>query len=1568
MFFRKQRRANSDLPQAGSSSTRSAVASLLSPFSLSRTSSSKTPSNAPNNVESPIPPGPLGLTLLYSPPEPQIDFIFVHGLGGNSRKTWTKESMQSLFWPQEWLPKDPAFKNVRIHSYGYDSEYLKGREDRLNIHHVGKSLLGAISTSPCIANCATRIVTVGHSIGGLVAKKAFILAKQDAVLETLAGRFRAFYFLATPHRGSDSAKLLKNLVKIAYERAYVPNLGRNSASIQVINDEFRHFSADLELWSFYETKHMRHFSSPIVDPESAVLGYPGEKQMPMDADHRSICKFDTSDDANYRLLRNALAWTVNNISAVAPELKLKKRSRIKELKQYLEVSEIMYDDLLTVRQNRLHDSCQWLTAKPSYVEWRDGKSGNDRTLWIKGKPATGKSVLAGYVVDDLRESGLECSYFFFKHGDESKSSIGRCLRSLAFQIASSNIEVGDAILEMQADGIRLDHVDEPTLWRVLFQSCIFPSSTTRHYWVIDALDECFDPPVFFDVMISSIGELVPLRIMVTSLDTASLDLGFSSIPSNLSLSLLISTTDTEQDLRRLVKSKTHALGAVGPEDSSLFVERIVEKAKGSFLWTILVLKELAQCHSKKEINEILEEVPKGMESLYKRILDSMSQATRGKRLAKAILMWAACAIRPMTIEELNGALRLDIDDSFPRLEKSIAALCGQLVVVDKFDRVQMVHETARRFLLSSGFESEFSLDKVKAHTRMAQISLTYFVGEEMQPPRTNPRRSSAGITTRRLDFAAYACTAYSYHLSKADPLSLETFLLVEKFLKSNVLAWIETIADSRNLNQLIRASKHLETYGIACAVSRPPLDPRIKHIQKWIIDLARIPAMFGNALVASPSAIYSLIPPFCPTDSMIFNTNGRGRRLSVVGASTKQWDDRLLCIDFQQAEPSSLCYGDEFVAVGLTSGLISLYHVTSYQEYNVLDHGESISLVAFKSKSDFMATCGMGMLKIWNIRSGKVVHSFDSPPGPLDMGFDGEVLLIASSENYIASWDFTTGTDPILAQRPWNDGPEKRFTPTSECPCVLALFASQGIFAVAWINQPITLWDIEEGAYAGSCGMKNSRRETSSYRVVALAFNPNPNVGLLAVAYVGGDLALLDPFADKQLECIQADCQTLAASPDGRLLAAGGGGGIIHVYEFDTFRLLYRVKSSGSYIKQLAFARNSVRLADIRGSQCTVWEPGALLRDSRSDESRGVTSTSMVEMVSVESKAKITAMVVHPTAEIVFCGMDDGSVVLYSRKTAARLRTLCSHKAPIRLLAWCESKSALMSADASNKILLHAIHKSESQGWLADAAMLFTSRLESNQAAIVDVLVGDAASKFVVSTRESDHMFTLDDGEQRLQQTCSSKPGIRKWILHPQSPLHLVCLDNVEARVYCWADWSQVKSVPLSLNHETMQLKNATLYSMDRDQRILLELSDRDGSVSPSSIVVSDVAYLSLEDEGNRFLPQKLSESADIADQIETAGDKEKTIMTSCSLPMLDTQTASLTSNITHVIGGKLAPGLGGGSSVSEVLRHFFIPHDWFAGERDVVCALAQNDILLTRGSDLAVIRRGFEQAERIVY
>ncbi|CAI7629611.1 unnamed protein product [Penicillium glandicola] len=1584
MFSRKNRRANTEIRPDSSSSSRESTKSSRSLFSLPKTlyRTSTTFSDQAEDVK-----GPLGLNLLYSPPTPDIDFVFIHGLGGSSRKTWSKSPLQSHYWPKEWLPKDPAFKNVRIHSYGYDSYYLKGKEDCLNIHHIGKSFLGALSTSPCIMNSGTSIIFIGHSMGGLVMKKAFILAKQDTRHKTLAERINAFYFLATPHRGSDSAKTLKKLLKVAYDRAYVGDLEPNSGAVQVINDEFRHLSAELELWSFYETQDMRIVNSLIVDPESAVLGYREEKQIPMAADHRSICKFDTPEDPNYALLRNSLASTVSRTATAILELNIKQgRERIKSLRKYLDVSDVLDDDFANVCEARMHGSCGWISAKASYIRWRDGEVGNDRTLWIKGKPATGKSVLAGYVIDELKDSGQACSYFFFKHGDKSKSNLSRCLRSLAFQMVSSNAEASDAILRMQADGVSLDRAEERTLWRTLFLSGIFQVPMTRHYWVIDALDECSNPLVLLHAILSKMDESIPLRILVTSRGTVDLDQGFSVIPPNLVQTLPISTKDTQSDLRLLVEGRTQISGVMGPDDRDTLAEKILDKSKGSFLWTILVLEELLRCHSKKEIHQILENVPRGMESLYKRILDYMSQAARGKELAKTILMWAACAVRPLTISELDGALSLDIHDSFPRLEESIAALCGQLVVVDKYGRVKMVHETAREFLVAGGLESEFSIDKTKAHTRMAYVCLSYLIGEEMKPPRNSRRRYSANLPATRLDFAAYAFTEYSYHISRADPSAAETFQIVVQFLKSNVLTWIQMIAESRNLNHLIRASKHLKAYANACAAERSPLDPRIQAIRQWSTDLARIPAMFANALTVSPSAIHSLIPPFCPTESTVFNTGGSGRRLEVLGTPNKQWDDRLLCVDFRQGQPRTLRYGDEFLAVGLSSGTVILYYATSYQEYKVLDHGEAVKFIAFKAKTDLVVTCGMKLAKVWDIRSGQVVHSLASPPRPLGMEFDEERLLIASGNNYVATWDLGHNSQPESVQRPWYNSDTSETNPAPRgTPCALALSTSHGMIAVAYSGQPITLWDMEESAYAGSCGKKLSNGETSTHVVVALAFNPNPDIGLLAVAYLDGDLALLDPFSDQQLQCFRANCQTLAPSPNGRLLAAGGANGIIHVYEFDTLKLLYQVKSSNSYIKQLAFTRDNMLLADIRGAQCTVWEPEALLRESMNDDSSGASFTTVVEAVSMEAKAKITSMVVHHTSEVIFCGKDDGSVILYERKMATSLRTLYSHKSPVRLLTWIKQRDALLSIDASNRIFLHKVHKSADKVWLSDPTELFKSHLDSEKA-IIDVLVGEVAGKFLVLTRESDHLFNLDNGEHERQQTYPQMPAIHKWLPHPTSSLHLIRVNNFKVCVYCWNDWSEISSIALSLD-EKAELKSASLYSHGHKQRIVLNLLYPENSVNINRIAILDADSLSVRNHDSTSSLGKQLNTVMVLDRPPTDQGGENLVITSSSGALLCSSVTAFELSIAHIIGidesmnviflnrsfwvcsvdlNKLETAQHKDPPTIDIFQHFFLPCDWFAGRRDIVSILAKRDIVLTRGGDLAVIRGGLDYSKKV--
>lgn len=86
------------------------------------------------------------------------------------------------------------------------------------------------------------------------------------------------FFLATPHRGSESARLLNNILRasaVFSSREYVTDIFKGSPSLQVINDEFRAFTDNVQIWSFYETQKTRTSpmsSTLIVERDSAVLG------------------------------------------------------------------------------------------------------------------------------------------------------------------------------------------------------------------------------------------------------------------------------------------------------------------------------------------------------------------------------------------------------------------------------------------------------------------------------------------------------------------------------------------------------------------------------------------------------------------------------------------------------------------------------------------------------------------------------------------------------------------------------------------------------------------------------------------------------------------------------------------------------------------------------------------------------------------------------------------------------------------------------------------------------------------------------------------------------------------------------------------------------------------------------------------------------------------------------------------------------------------------------------------------------------------------------------------------
>jgi hypothetical protein len=85
--------------------------------------------SAPANVatDTDIRADPLGLKVLHRPTQAAtVDIVFVHGLGGSSRMTWSKDRDLEFFWPLKFLPFEPDIRDARIMTFGYNADFRPG--------------------------------------------------------------------------------------------------------------------------------------------------------------------------------------------------------------------------------------------------------------------------------------------------------------------------------------------------------------------------------------------------------------------------------------------------------------------------------------------------------------------------------------------------------------------------------------------------------------------------------------------------------------------------------------------------------------------------------------------------------------------------------------------------------------------------------------------------------------------------------------------------------------------------------------------------------------------------------------------------------------------------------------------------------------------------------------------------------------------------------------------------------------------------------------------------------------------------------------------------------------------------------------------------------------------------------------------------------------------------------------------------------------------------------------------------------------------------------------------------
>lgn len=1392
-------------------------------------------------------------------------------------------------------------------------------------------------------------------MGGLVIKKAYILARQFTEYNTLAERVRAIFFLATPHRGADLASLLTKILHLTSGvRPFVQDLHRNSLATQSINDEFPQHCQNLQLFSFYETLPSNYIVGKglVVDKDLAVLGYSNERTAYVNANHREICKYSSQTDPNYLTIRNALASAIEGFRICDKPLKRDLGTEQRHLlDDFLDIYDAAEDDFMDVDSQRMRGSCEWLTDKKSFQTWRD--SPTMQIYWISAKPATGKTVLSGYIIKYLKDLEYDCGFYFFDYADKVKTTVSTFLRSIAYQMAINHEEVERAVLDICEKDCQLAKADYRTIWRKLFLDGILKVKLDRsQYWVIDALDECQNDSDLIPLLLKA-SELSSIRIVITSRNR------FESyrqmLPSKTKvISEKISEGDTKLDISLYLEANIDFLPSVDEEDRQHIVNKILTKSAGCFLWVSLVLQQLKQVHTSAEVSQVLEDIPSNMDELYSRILSHMSSVPYGKSLAKAILTWTVCAARPLTTEELHQALQLDIKDSIDKIENSIAACCGQLVYVDARSRVHMIHQTARDFLLRSNTDSEFLIDRKSGHKRLAMTCLQYLSGNEMKGPRLR-KLSANSVVRTRCAFVSYACSCLFEHITNVTSTDDEFFLTLVKFLNSsNVLSWIEYLAQQSDLGCLIRTGRSFRKYLQRRSNYMVPFGKDVVTLDSWATDLVRLVAKFGKNLTADPSSIFHLIPPFCPSDSAPRKqfASSAARGISVFGLSATSWDDCLSTIVQPGEQMTALACSDNHFAVGSSNGRVVIYHELTFQEAQTLQHGEPVRTLQFGQTGTVIASASMKVVRIWNITSWQQLWRLDITHECMLLAFTDEdrLLLGAQRNSFLMIWDLTTGLMKECAD--WTqdyDGPQSH---AFRRPITAAVSTELGLLAVVYRGQDILLWDIESNAlyetYSKDTGSQPGTRQAKAFVTGGLVFSLDPNANLLAASYSDGELVLFDTYEGTVKEKALANAHALASSPNGRTLACADSVGTIQLFDFETLKLLYRISSDEYGIKKLAFSGDNCRLLDIRGSECRVWDPIVLLRQDADDENSDTVSTSTaaqeVRLESSDDVTMITSITCHQNGEMIFCGKSDGTIHLYETKSGGQLGKLCSHASgvPVVVLSFEPESHILSSADSSSRTMSHKLIFHQKY-WKA----VKTSFDHRFGVAVDQVLSNSGHTRVLVCSATKDVLYSITPDESVALTTISWKEhDIHRWESHPSNGDQLLVMSNNIAHLYSWQTLEQLTSCGgIKLEGDIpLQLSLQSLTSCAHGRLIATKFGDSPRSGSKTKFLLWNTSEVSTESVSAAAVPRY----EHLSDQVQY---------------LIGTYAQRLV--FLHNSGWICTTGLEV-SSLAHHTRHFFIPVDWISGGVDLMIDVTCNgDVVFVKRHEVAVIRRGLEASEQ---
>ncbi|KAG1778794.1 hypothetical protein EV702DRAFT_1217465 [Suillus placidus] len=395
---------------------------------------------------------------------------------------------------------------------------------------------------------------------------------------------------------------------------------------------------------------------------------------------------------------------------------------------------------------------EWMNPIFHANEYKTWNTSECAFLWLNGQPGHGKTILAQVRTRKVFREGSDeaepqtLAYFYCNFRDDRTTNAAAVLRSLIVQLLqqSQDDDWITQIGEKQESNTEGDLDSLRNLWQqqrdakphptdlVFLRKLLTEASTLVHRPVllIDALDECKDYPDLVRHLVN-LAEDARLRLFVTGRSEPEIQDAFDDLPT---VSLKDSAEQMKADICAHITEQLKAqkkLSRLSDALKKTILEKLLEKAEGMFRWVQCQLDVITTCKRRIDIEAALDDLPAGLYETYDRIIQAIKQrGPSDDQIARSCLLWLAGTFTPLTLDQLNEAMMIEVGQSNlnPDLGvmdlMDIVAACGSLVTYDeKTGVVALSHYSVKEYLISR--PNELLKSTSDMHARICKLLITY---------------------------------------------------------------------------------------------------------------------------------------------------------------------------------------------------------------------------------------------------------------------------------------------------------------------------------------------------------------------------------------------------------------------------------------------------------------------------------------------------------------------------------------------------------------------------------------------------------------------------------------------------------------------------------------------------------------------------------------------------------------------------------------------------------------------------------------------------------------------------